>query len=169
MSFGTPSCQQKLYIAQAGDSRVVAETRQAAISQLAQERYQEIFAHEAAHASRAGKFGGAIHIDYDQNGVAFGGHVPITTPQLNPLNPQETYADALQVADAAVAPGTHLSAADLNVNKAMLALADKAAELMRRMERAVSSLIRRGEPPTPEAAQQLITGKKPAGQNAWMA
>lgn len=79
------------------------------------QRNSEVMAHEQAHASAAGAFGGSIHIDYDQNGVAQGGHVPIAMPSMDRANPENTASHAQTVISAATAPGADMSGQDASV------------------------------------------------------
>lgn len=72
---------------------------------LKSEMFSKIMAHEQAHASAAGSYGGPIHIDYDSNGIAVGGHVPIMIPGLSKLNPEESLKAFEQILAAALAPG----------------------------------------------------------------
>jgi hypothetical protein len=66
--------------------------------------YADILKHEQAHQSAAGSLGGGIHIDYDSNGVAVAGHVPISIPGLDRANPELTLSNAQRVRSAALAP-----------------------------------------------------------------
>lgn len=75
------------------------------LEDLKAKMYDKIMAHEQAHASAAGAFGGQIHIDYDSNGIAVGGHVPIMIPGLNKMNPEESLRAFEQIYSAAMAPG----------------------------------------------------------------
>jgi hypothetical protein len=75
------------------------------LEELKTKMFDKIMAHEQAHASAAGAFGGAIHIDYDANGIAVGGHVPIMIPGLNKMNPEESLKAFEQIYSAAMAPG----------------------------------------------------------------
>lgn len=75
------------------------------LEDLKAKMFDKIMAHEQAHASAAGAFGGAIHIDYDSNGIAVGGHVPIMVPGLNKMNPEESLRAFEQIYNAAMAPG----------------------------------------------------------------
>ncbi len=67
-------------------------------------RYDEIYAHELAHKSAAGEYGGAIVIEKDSNGVPVGGHVAIQMPTLDKKNPDKTIKHADTVIKAAMAP-----------------------------------------------------------------
>ncbi len=85
------------------------------LEQLKKENYSRIYAHEAAHKAAAGSLGGPIVIEYNPQGIPVSGHVSIKIPVLNKSNPDETIAQAKQVRKAALAPGSDLSDADLNV------------------------------------------------------
>ncbi len=69
------------------------------------QQYNEIYAHEQAHKTAAGSFGGAIVVETDANGIPTGGHVDILMPTLNKENPDETIKHANTVIKAAMAPG----------------------------------------------------------------
>jgi hypothetical protein len=75
------------------------------LEQIKTEMFDKIMAHEQAHSSAAGAFGGAIHIDYDSNGIAIGGHVPIMIPGLSKMNPEESLKAYETIYGAATAPG----------------------------------------------------------------
>lgn len=72
---------------------------------MIQQRHNEIYAHEKAHKSAAGSFGGAIVIEKDANGIPVGGHVNILMPSLNKKDPDKTIKHADTVIKAAMAPG----------------------------------------------------------------
>lgn len=74
------------------------------LSTVRSRRESEIRGHEQAHQSAAGSLGGGIHMQYDQNGVAFAGHVPITLPGLNKNNPEVSMKVYQTVRFAALAP-----------------------------------------------------------------
>lgn len=74
------------------------------LNKIKQESLSHIMAHEQAHQSTAGSFGGAIHIDFDQNGVAIGGHVPINMPGLDRANPEDSVKAYQTIRAAALAP-----------------------------------------------------------------
>lgn len=77
-----------------------------------QERYNEIYAHEAAHKAAGGSQAGSINIEYDNNGVAFAGHVNIRFHKaVNKANPMESYNSA-KVAFASATAVPDMSAAD---------------------------------------------------------
>lgn len=85
------------------------------IERLKKENYSRIYSHEAAHKAAAGSLGGPIVIEYNPQGIPVSGHVSIRIPALNKTNPDETISQAKQVKRAALAPGSDLSEADLNV------------------------------------------------------
>ena len=67
---------------------------------------QHILNHEKQHLAAAGKYAdGGIHMDYNSQGWATGGHVKIKMPALNKANPKETIQHAEAVKKAALAPG----------------------------------------------------------------
>ena len=72
---------------------------------MMKQRHNEIYAHEQAHKSAAGAFGGAIVIEKDANGIPVGGHVDILMPSLNKKDPDKTIKHADTVIKAAMAPG----------------------------------------------------------------
>jgi hypothetical protein len=74
------------------------------LESIKQQSYNEIMAHEQAHANQLGGYGGSIHIDYDSNGIAVGGHVPVTFPALTPDNPDEALRGAQMIYRGALAP-----------------------------------------------------------------
>ena len=78
--------------------------QQAHLQRRRQESHDEVYAHEWAHQSAAGAFGGGIHLDVDGNGITVGGHVPISIPALNRQNPSESLAAYRQIRSAALAP-----------------------------------------------------------------
>ena len=67
-------------------------------------RYNEIYAHEQAHKSAAGQYGGSIVIEKDGNGIPVGGHVDIKMPVLDKKNPEKTVNHADTVIRSAMAP-----------------------------------------------------------------
>ena len=76
----------------------------AAFEQLKSQQYNKIMAHEQAHASAAGSFGGGINIQYGPGGIAVSGDVPVSMPALDPKNPASTIQAAQTVKAAALAP-----------------------------------------------------------------
>jgi bacterioferritin-associated ferredoxin len=91
------------------------------LAALKQQQYSKIMAHEQAHASAAGGFGGGIHIEYDSNGIAVAGHVPVRMPALDPSAPDKAISAGRQVRAAALAP-IDPSGADLGVAAAASAI-----------------------------------------------
>lgn len=85
------------------------------IEKLKKENYSRIYAHEAAHKAAAGSLAGPIVIEYNSQGIPVGGHVSIKIPSLNKKDPDQTISQAKQITRAALAPGSDLSDADLNV------------------------------------------------------
>lgn len=71
---------------------------------LIKKNYKEIYAHEQAHKSAAGKFGGPIVIEKNSEGIPVGGHVSIKMPVINEDNPKETIEHADIVIKSALAP-----------------------------------------------------------------
>ncbi len=91
-------------------------------------RYPAVYAHEAAHKSAAGEFGGQIVIDKNLDGLITGGHVNIQMPSFNAKNPAVSKQHAQTVINAALAPSDP-SGQDYKVAaqaKQILQLADKA-------------------------------------------
>ncbi len=78
--------------------------QKAAIEKENYKRYSDVYAHELAHKSVAGSFGGSIVIDKNPDGLIVGGHVDIKMPGFNPKNPQESKNHAEVVFKAAMAP-----------------------------------------------------------------
>ena len=73
-------------------------------NQAIRQRYNEIYAHERAHKSAAGKYAGNIVIEENSQGIPVGGHVSIQMPALDPNNPDSTIEHANVVMRAAMAP-----------------------------------------------------------------
>lgn len=66
---------------------------------------QHVYNHEMQHLRAAGQYAvGGIHIDYDQNGWATGGHVSVQMPVLDKNNPNKTIAHAKAIEASALAP-----------------------------------------------------------------
>ena len=83
-----------------------------------QKSYSDVYKHEAAHLSKAGKYATTgICIDFDGNGIATSGHVGVSMPKLNKANPKETIEHAEAVIASAEAPASfdELSDADKGV------------------------------------------------------
>lgn len=101
-------------------------------------QYSEIMAHEQAHASAAGSLGGRIHIQFDGNGVAVAGHVPISIPGMDRQNPEVSYKNYNTVRSAALAPGDP-SGQDMSVASKAQALMGQAQVLMSQKKQAQSA------------------------------
>lgn len=99
------------------------------IERLKKENYSRIYSHEAAHKAAAGSLGGPIAIEYNHQGIPVSGHVSIRIPALNKANPDETISQAKQIKRAALAPGSDLSNADLNVARTADVLLSEAQSL----------------------------------------
>ena len=82
----------------------LAAKRAVQLSAKRTESYNEIYTHELAHHSAAGKFSGGINIVYDGNGIAVSGFVPLFIPGINQANPSQSIADFHQIKTAALAP-----------------------------------------------------------------
>ena len=106
-----------------------SQQQEQALNNLRSERYSEIMTHERAHQSAAGGFAGGITINYDKNGVAFSGSVPITVPALNPSNPSQSITAGNIIKNAALAP-FRPSGADKNVAAIASNLISKAQKLI---------------------------------------
>lgn len=91
--------------------------------------YNDVYRHESAHLAAAGKYAASgIHIDFDGNGFATGGHVNVSMPRLDKNNLDETINHARTVIKSAEAPASfdELSSADRAVaaqSRAVLAQA----------------------------------------------
>ena len=72
--------------------------------EFVKQRYDEIYAHELAHKTAAGVYGGPIVIEKDSNGIPVGGHVSIQMPTLDRKNPDKTIQHADTVIRSAMAP-----------------------------------------------------------------
>ena len=72
--------------------------------EFVKQRYDEIYAHELAHKTAAGAYGGPIVIEKDSNGIPVGGHVSIQMPTLDRKNPDKTIQHADTVIRSAMAP-----------------------------------------------------------------
>jgi hypothetical protein len=106
-----------------------------ALQRMKSENYAHILGHEQAHASAAGSLGGGITIEYDGNGVAVAGHVPISIPGLNAQNPEGNLKDYATVRSAALAPGDP-SGADMGIAARASALMGQAQVLMSNKQQA---------------------------------
>jgi hypothetical protein len=101
------------------------------------ESYAHILGHEQAHQSAAGGFGGGIHIEYDANGVAVAGHVPISIPGLDPQNPETSVRAYNTIRGAALAPSDP-SGQDMSVAAHAQSLIGQAQVLMAQKKQAQS-------------------------------
>jgi hypothetical protein len=90
-------------------------------AQVRQKSHQAVYAHELAHKQAAGRFGGAISLTKNSDGITVAGSVPVKMPTLNAANPQETIDHAKTVMTAALAPDSLPTA-----NEAPLSDADHA-------------------------------------------
>ncbi|HEY9745699.1 MAG TPA: putative metalloprotease CJM1_0395 family protein [Oculatellaceae cyanobacterium] len=108
------------------DIRSLMESRLAAARR---DSYNEVMTHEMQHKSAAGPYAGGIVINYDKNGIAVGGHVPIAIPALNPQNPEGSLQAFKMIRNAALAPADP-SGADRSVAATAQALIGKAQVLM---------------------------------------
>lgn len=103
-------------------------------------QYADILGHEQAHQSAAGSLGGGINIQYDGNGVAVAGHVPISIPGMDNQDPQVSYNNYSTVRNAALAPGDP-SGQDRSVASTALGLMGQAQVLMSQKRQAQSAGI----------------------------
>jgi hypothetical protein len=101
-------------------------------------QYSDILAHEQAHQSAAGGLGGGIHIQFDGNGVAVSGHVPISIPGLDRQNPEISYKNYSTVRSAALAPSDP-SGQDSSVAAYAQSLMGQAQVLMAQKKQAQSA------------------------------
>ncbi len=108
------------------------------------QQYGEILAHEQAHQSAAGTFGGGISIEYDGQGVAVSGHVPISIPPLDKANPEQSYKNYSTIRGAALAPGDP-SAPDRSIASQALGLMGQAQVMMGRKRQAQQTGISLGD------------------------
>jgi hypothetical protein len=74
------------------------------LARVRAESYAHIAGHEQAHQAAAGSLGGAMSIEYNQDGVAVAGHVPISIPGLDKSNPEGAMTSYQKVRAAALAP-----------------------------------------------------------------
>ncbi|MFM7469309.1 MAG: hypothetical protein ACKO37_07415 [Vampirovibrionales bacterium] len=79
-------------------------TLEDAKAQVREKSHKAVYAHELAHKQAAGRFGGAISLTQNGDGITVAGSVPVHMPTLNVANPQETLAHAKTVMAAALAP-----------------------------------------------------------------
>jgi hypothetical protein len=101
-------------------------------------QYADILSHEQAHQSAAGSLGGGVHIQFDGNGVAVSGHVPIAIPGLDRQNPEISYKSYNTVRSAALAPGDP-SGQDCAVASQAQSLMGQAQVLMAQKKQAQSA------------------------------
>ena len=107
-------------------------------SQAQQKSYADVYRHEAAHLSKAGKYAtSGINIDFDGNGMATSGHVNIAMPTLNPKNLKETIEQAETVEAAALAPQgfDDLSDADKSVAAQARGIRSKAIAMKNKQDK----------------------------------
>ena len=98
--------------------------------QVQAKTYSDVYKHEAAHLSKAGKYAASgINIHFDGNGFAVGGHVNIKMPTLNPDNLDQTIEHATAVIASAEAPASFDELSDADKNVAAKARAVKAQAL----------------------------------------
>lgn len=109
----------------------------AMLQKIKAESYAHILGHEQAHQSAAGGFGGGINIQYDGNGVAIAGHVPITIPGLDGLNPESSMHAYSIIRGAALAPSDP-SGQDMSVAAHAQSLMGQAQVLMGQKKQAQS-------------------------------
>lgn len=112
------------------------------LENLRSKRYAEIMGHEQAHQAAAGSFGGGIHIDYDSQGIACGGHVPISIPGLDRQNPEGSLKSYKTIEGAALAPSDP-SGQDMAVASHAQALMGKAQVLIDQKKRAQQSKVQK--------------------------
>ena len=130
----------------------------AKLESLKAERYSAIMSHEQAHASAAGGFGGGIHIDYDSNGIAVGGHVPISIPGLDRNSPETSLAAYHTIRSAALAPSDP-SGQDMSVAAHADSLIGRAQEAIRQKEDKSGNAVKPDKKP-------MQANRKPFSVNA---
>jgi hypothetical protein len=108
----------------------VAAFRDNALQAIKTKQYSKILAHEQAHQSAAGPYGGGIVIQYDSNGVAIGGHVPVHFPGMDVHHPEKSLQAYQMIRNAALAPGADASAQDFAVANLAQAQIGKAQLLL---------------------------------------
>jgi len=101
----------------------------AVLAKVKAESFAHIMGHEQAHKSAAGGFGGGIHIEYDGNGVAVAGHVPISIPKLDSQDPEGALKAYSTIRGAALAPSDP-SGQDMSVASMAQSLMGQAKVLM---------------------------------------
>lgn len=109
----------------------------ALLSKIKAENYTHILGHEKAHQAAAGGFGGGINIQYDGNGVAVAGHVPISIPGLDSQNPETSLKAYDTICRAALAPSDP-SGQDMSVAAHAQSLMGQAQVLMGQKKQAQS-------------------------------
>jgi SprA-related family len=87
-----------------GEWKSQGATREQALEGLRKESYAHILGHEQAHAQAAGSLGGSIVIEFNGDGIAVAGHVPVHFG-FDPSNPESSLKNAQTVKAAAMAPG----------------------------------------------------------------
>jgi hypothetical protein len=107
------------------------------LNKIKAESYAHILGHEQAHQSAAGGFGGGINIQYDGNGVAVAGHVPISIPGLDSQNPETSLKAYNTIRGAALAPSDP-SGQDMSVAAHAQSLMGQAQVLMGQKKQAQS-------------------------------
>jgi hypothetical protein len=107
------------------------------LQKIKAESYAHILGHEQAHQSAAGGLGGGINIQYDGNGVAVAGHVPISIPGLDSLNPENSMRAYNTIRGAALAPSDP-SGADMSIASYAQSLMGQAQVLMGQKKQAQS-------------------------------
>jgi hypothetical protein len=113
------------------------QQQEQALSKVRSERYSEIMGHEQAHQSAAGGFAGGITINYDKNGVAVSGSVPISIPAMDIYNPSKSLAAGNIIRTAALAP-CNPSSADKRVAGIASGLIAKAQDLISTIAKTIS-------------------------------
>lgn len=109
-------------------------------SEVRKKSYDDVYRHEAAHLSAAGKYAASgIIIDYDGNGFATSGHVNINMPTINPDDLDGTIDHATAVIASAEAPASFDELSDADKNVAAKARAIKAEALAMRGNQAKGS------------------------------
>ena len=114
------------------------------LAKVRSESESHIRGHEQAHQSAAGSLGGSMSIQYDQNGVAFAGQVPISIPPLDRNNPAASIKNYQTVRFAALAPADP-SGQDMAVASRAQSLMGQAQVLMDQ-KRQVGSMKARLDP-----------------------
>jgi hypothetical protein len=79
-------------------------TREQALEGLRKESYAHILSHEQSHAMAAGSLASGIVIEFNGDGIAVAGHVPVHFG-FNPTDPESSLKNAQTVKAAAMAPG----------------------------------------------------------------